>query len=654
MTHRSRFSAIESKVAGSLFAFGIAAASASLLPACSRDVRDEGGVSASARLEGEYTFTNSAGLKGIYFEKDRYVLVATDGEVSIGNFTFDDRVLRLEDARTGSVASIRFDAVSLGPLGAPREQPSVAIRSTTEATEASDVALVPGENGCQGDAFASGAPASESASTPSGDAGASDETDVPTTVPASVGVRTGSGLISGGADGADGGAIVGPDGGPIVDLNGADGLLCASVKQSDGAAKTVCCGTARVLRDGVVDGVKPGVNPEPLSRLVDSDRLGNLVQGGGGQVCSGGACNLAEVRPGTPCTTNKSCNFGAKGTGVICSTQAETRGRCVEGCDSDEDCASGSTCSKTAGRGRCSPASPPLGTACNGDNAACNGGKTGTGRVCSAASKQCIIGCHSDSDCSPGARCDRSRRPAWVCTDGTPDSTSPGGGGNPGQNTINGHTFCEFAWEERSGYADYTTIDWYLRSIGRNTTAKVDRPQNATLQGSGRLSRGDLCENARILKPCFDRDFQRNANSRSTRTFAEWCQQRGLNPVRVKMALSYQETLLGKLNDSCSGGSCNGIGIAQIISAYDDNLNAISNSDPRWEGITHNVLTNLMFGTRVLAEKVINRRSNPYYTSDDLVGLARAYNGNSNSSIRIPYGTRVNGFYQDLGACGIF
>ena len=217
-------------------------------------------------------------------------------------------------------------------------------------------------------------------------------------------------------------------------------------------------------------------------------------------------------------------------------------------------------------------------------------------------------------------------------------ATAPGGGS----------AFCAYSWEERPGYSDYTTIDWYARSVGQTSQASFDRAEAATLQGSGALGSGDLCKNARILKPCFDKEIAMDANTQAGKTFVNWCSKRGLDPVRVKMAFSYQETLLGKLHDNCSGGSCNGIGIAQIISAYDANLAPIGNSDRRWEGITHNVLTNLTFGTRVLAEKIQTNQS------DTLVTLARAYNGNPDASIRIPYGTKVNGFYTELGSCGIF
>jgi peptidoglycan hydrolase-like protein with peptidoglycan-binding domain len=210
-----------------------------------------------------------------------------------------------------------------------------------------------------------------------------------------------------------------------------------------------------------------------------------------------------------------------------------------------------------------------------------------------------------------------------------------------------GSDFCQFSWEERPGYADYTTINWYERSIGNERPRTFDRSQAQTLQGSNRL-KGGLCANARLLKPCFDKAVARERGRGSA--FLNFAASQGFDPVRVKMAFSFQETFLGELSDNCSRGVCNGVGIAQIITAYpndNDFTTTLSTSDARWDGISYNVLTNLAYSSRVLSEKVVTAQP------PNLVELARAYNGNPDSSIRLPYGTRVQGWYNDLGSCGL-
>ncbi|MEZ4360252.1 MAG: hypothetical protein R3B48_08735 [Kofleriaceae bacterium] len=87
-----------------------------------------------------------------------------------------------------------------------------------------------------------------------------------------------------------------------------------------------------------------------------------------------------------------------------------------------------------------------------------------------------------------------------------------------------------------------------------------------------------------------------------------------------------------------------------IITAYpndNDYATTLSVSDARWDGISYNVLTNLAYSSRVLSEKVVSARP------PNLVELARAYNGNPDPNIRLPYGTRVQGWYNDLGSCGL-
>jgi hypothetical protein len=207
---------------------------------------------------------------------------------------------------------------------------------------------------------------------------------------------------------------------------------------------------------------------------------------------------------------------------------------------------------------------------------------------------------------------------------------------------------CEVSWEERPGTADYTTINWYERSVGNERPRTFDRTQARTLQGSGRLGT-DLCANARVLKTCFDRSVARDRPKNLP--YLSWASARGLNPARMKMAFSYQETFLGNLHDNCVNGTCNGVGIGQIITAYpndNDYSTTLGSSDARWDGISYNVLTNLTYSSRVLSAKVVQA------APSSLVELARAYNGNPDSSIRLPYGTAVQRWYDELGTCGLF
>jgi peptidoglycan hydrolase-like protein with peptidoglycan-binding domain len=210
-----------------------------------------------------------------------------------------------------------------------------------------------------------------------------------------------------------------------------------------------------------------------------------------------------------------------------------------------------------------------------------------------------------------------------------------------------GSDFCQFSWEEKPGTADYTTINWFERSLGNERARNFDRTQANTLQGSGRLG-GDMCANARLLKTCFDKAVARERSKGSA--FLTFVAARGLDPARVKMAFSFQETFLGQLHDDCVSGSCNGVGIAQIITAYpndNDFSTTLGSSDARWDGISYNVLTNLAYSSRVLSEKVVS------FSPPNLVELARAYNGNPDANIRLPYGTNVQRWYNELGSCGL-
>ena len=121
-----------------------------------------------------------------------------------------------------------------------------------------------------------------------------------------------------------------------------------------------------------------------------------------------------SVPPGAAmCQTDANCNHLVGGLDVICSNTGATAGQCIDGCHTDADCASGGTCDKSQAHWQCTVAPPALGTPCTTD-AACSGGKAGTGRVCGASSHVCVVGCHvSAQDCPSGSTCDTSG--VWAC-----------------------------------------------------------------------------------------------------------------------------------------------------------------------------------------------------------------------------------------------
>lgn len=197
---------------------------------------------------------------------------------------------------------------------------------------------------------------------------------------------------------------------------------------------------------------------------------------------------------------------------------------------------------------------------------------------------------------------------------------------------------CEYTWEQKPGTTDYTTYD----SFARRSYGKPDRPQNRTLLGSAWQADKSICEKARFLKKCFDKVVM-DSEAASAKTFRAWAAKRGIHPALALMAKAEQETKLGLIPDSCRGGICNGIGIGQIITAFDERGRLLESNDKRWEGITFNILTNLNYSVRVLADKT--------GSSSSLWDLAYRYNG---SGYARPYADKVVGFYSKLKSCGIY
>jgi hypothetical protein len=196
--------------------------------------------------------------------------------------------------------------------------------------------------------------------------------------------------------------------------------------------------------------------------------------------------------------------------------------------------------------------------------------------------------------------------------------------------------YCQYSWEERPGTTDYTTIDKY-----RGVQVKGDRPQSQTLVGSGIQSGQSLCQKARRLNHCFVRTII-DSQEPAARRFRQWASARGIDPVRALMAKTEQETFMGTIHDSCSGGSCNGIGIAQIITAIAPNGARLGDSDSRWSGVTFNILTNLAYSVRVVEEKISS--------SGTLYDLAYNYNGSSGAA---RYASNVVKYYNQLKSCSL-
>ena len=153
------------------------------------------------------------------------------------------------------------------------------------------------------------------------------------------------------------------------------------------------------------------------------------------------------------CAQDSDCNHGVEGLGVICVRSGSNKGKCDDGCHADADCPGGGSCDKSTAHWQCDDPLPKLGTSC-ADDAFCSGVGTegfdgrGTagdfapddpavsddterhepnGRVCSARSHTCIIGCHSNDDCPNGSKCDSSG-PTFVCRNGGVGGANDGTG----------------------------------------------------------------------------------------------------------------------------------------------------------------------------------------------------------------------------------
>lgn len=196
---------------------------------------------------------------------------------------------------------------------------------------------------------------------------------------------------------------------------------------------------------------------------------------------------------------------------------------------------------------------------------------------------------------------------------------------------------CEKPWERAPGTADYTLVDSFT---GRSLTW-ADRSQGETLLGNPNFQVLDFCERAMALRHCFEQTLRAPDRPEAARV-RTWAAARGLDGVRAFMAIAAQETALGTLKDRCWYGTCNGIGLVQVITAVSPEGERLSTYDPRWAGVTHNILTNLSYGLRVFAEKSGRAAT--------LWDLAYLYNGSAGAA---HYADKVAGYYRQLGGCGI-
>jgi len=108
------------------------------------------------------------------------------------------------------------------------------------------------------------------------------------------------------------------------------------------------------------------------------------------------------------------------------------------------------------------------------------------------------------------------------------------------------------------------------------------------------------------------------------------------------MAFVMKESRLGLWGDQCWKGKCNGVGIAKVTKARTPAGRWIHADDPLWKGIAHNIITNLDFSLRLLAESTVAGPT-------DLYSLAYVYNGKPGTQER--YALDIDRYYKELLAC---
>lgn len=209
------------------------------------------------------------------------------------------------------------------------------------------------------------------------------------------------------------------------------------------------------------------------------------------------------------------------------------------------------------------------------------------------------------------------------------------------QETVNkAPTYCIFSWDERPGTADFSTRNERLASLSRPLSYPLDRSESASLLKVSEFQAMDMCTRARFLKKCFQRVIL-ESDTPAAQSFRAWSLGR-VRPVEAHMAFVMKESRLGLWGDQCWKGKCNGVGIAKVTKARTPAGRWIHADDPLWKGIAHNIITNLDFSLRLLAESTVAGPT-------DLYSLAYVYNGKPGTQER--YALDIDRYYKELLAC---
>lgn len=203
-------------------------------------------------------------------------------------------------------------------------------------------------------------------------------------------------------------------------------------------------------------------------------------------------------------------------------------------------------------------------------------------------------------------------------------------------------TYCIYSWQELPGTADFSTLNSKFSSLRLPSNYPLDRPENDALSGSREFHNLDVCGRARFLKRCFQKVIL-DSESVSAQVFRAWALGR-VRPVEAHMAFVMKESRLGLWPDRCWKGNCAGIGFAKVKDAATAAGRKIAAQDTVWRGLAHNILTNLEYSLREIAEKTKEG-------AVDLYSLAYTFAGKSRTRDR--YALDVDKYYRELVACQI-
>lgn len=210
------------------------------------------------------------------------------------------------------------------------------------------------------------------------------------------------------------------------------------------------------------------------------------------------------------------------------------------------------------------------------------------------------------------------------------------------ERAVQAPTYCIYSWDERPGTADFTTQNRRLQSLRQSATYYLDRKESESLLRKKEFQNMDTCTRARFLKKCFQRVIL-ESDSPAAQAFRAWSLGR-VRPVEAHMAFVMKETRLGLWPDDCWNGRCKGVGIAKVAQARTPAGRMVIGTDPLWHGITHNIMTNLKFSLRNIAEKTKSGAT-------DLYALAYLYNGKLRTQER--YALDVDRYYKELLSCNL-